>query len=174
MKTQNHPNNHLTDQNTSLMQKLPLESGDRKKVLQVRYRNPRNSVEIFWAQKVLEISDAFRFIGCRTINTATIEGHGVFRSYVVKLNNITIPTTVLPTIREVDKPEWWDRTQGDAETQMQKFLNDPAAVAIGQRLQPFTASLAEWLGDLSTSEQEKLSSILLTGAPPERERAEDR
>ena len=108
------------------MQKLPLKSGDNKKVLQTRYRNPRNSLEIFWAQEVWEISGSFRFVGCRTTNTATIEGHGIFRSYAVKLNNITIPTTMLPTIVEVDEPEWWDRTKDDAEAQVEPpFDNHP-------------------------------------------------
>jgi hypothetical protein len=106
------------------MQKLPLKSGDNKKVLQTRYRNPRNSLEIFWAQEVWKISGFFRFVGCRT--TRTTEGQGIFRSYAVKLNNITIPTTMLPTIVEVDEPEWWDRTKDDAEAQVEPpFDNHP-------------------------------------------------
>jgi len=75
-------------------------------VFHVRYRNPRSSLEIFWAQDVWEIGASFRFVGCRTTNTATVEGHGLFRAYAVRLNNVTIPTTIMPTVAECDQPEW--------------------------------------------------------------------
>jgi hypothetical protein len=90
-----------------------------QKVFQVRYRNPRNSLEIFWAQDVWEVGSSFRFTGCRTTNTA--KGHGVFRAYAVRLNNIAIPAALAPTVTERDQPEWWEQSQKDAEDHLQTF-----------------------------------------------------
>jgi hypothetical protein len=74
-----------------------------KKVFQIRYRSPRNSFEIFWAQEVWEVGGAIRCVGCHARSDSGL--------YAVKLNTISIPITLLPTIFETNEPEWWNRTR---------------------------------------------------------------
>ena len=62
-------------------------------ILQVSYLNPRNQLEIFWAQGGWDIGGSFRFTGCRT-KTA-------------RLMTITIPAAMKSTVTECDQPDWW-------------------------------------------------------------------
>jgi len=65
------------------------------KVFHVSYHHPQHQLQIFWAQDVWEIAGSFRFVGCRV--------------KAARLMNITIPTTLTPTVVECDPPDWWDR-----------------------------------------------------------------
>jgi hypothetical protein len=136
-------------------------SNTPKKVLQVRYRNPRNILEIFWAGDVFEFASSMRFVHCCTMRVATIEGTGLFKNFAVKLNSITIPITLTPTVVECDEPEWWNRTQEDAQAILENLARDPAAREIGQQMKTFTNNLSEWISQLNPTEQEKQIGALM-------------
>jgi hypothetical protein len=89
-----------------------------QKIIQVRYRNPRHMLEIFWAEEVFECDASFQFTGCRVMRICTAKGTGLFKKYHKKLKTITIPNTLEPVYIKAEMPEWWTRGRLEAETEL--------------------------------------------------------
>ena len=120
-----------------------------QKILQIRYRSPRHTLKIFWAEDVFEYDGCSRFTGCRIMQVATIKGSGLFKNYHEKLEAITIPQCLDPVSDTSQMPEWWNRSRREAEAELMEMASNPIATEIGHRMSHFAEDISQWLEYLS-------------------------
>jgi hypothetical protein len=120
-----------------------------QKILQIRYRSPRHTLEIFWAENVFEYDGCSRFTGCRIMRIATVKGSGLFKNYHEKLETITVPESLDPVSDTTDIPAWWNRSRREAEAELMEMASNPIETEIGHRMALYAEDITRWLEHLS-------------------------
>jgi hypothetical protein len=139
----------LVDMVSGFIQNLTVEGMTNQKILQIRYRSPRHTLKIFWAEDVFEYDGCSRFTGCRIMQVATIKGSGLFKNYHEKLEAITIPESLDPVSDATDIPEWWNRSRREAEAELMLMDSSPIGTAISHHMSRFAEDISQWLEYLS-------------------------
>jgi hypothetical protein len=105
-----------------------------QKIIQIRYRNPRHMLEIFWADDVFGFGTTLRFIGCRIMRIAPKEGSGLFKNYHEKLKAITIPHCIDPILDTAEMPAWWNHSRREAEEELMMMASNPIGTEISHQM----------------------------------------
>ncbi len=138
---------------------------DPKKVLQIRYRNPRGCIELFWAQDAAPFGSLTQFSGCKMMR-AHRGSSGIMKNYAHELQPIAIPSTLAPTILTVDQPEWWERTRFEAEVIVKNLETNATTRELGKHIHQHAESLAGFLGELNATDQMRMVQQLSEKGKP--------